>query len=129
LKNTTTDQRVTVTRLQDITIEKYYNRATCYCNTATTYTFISQKIKETQKRSDLFLFYKLKLVYSTSFNRVWKQSQAWEENFWLVDNIQNGILIGSQISMNNLWLMKVYVVVGFTVQYIDNINISYIVWI
>lgn len=37
----------------------------------TTYTFISQKIKETQKkRSDLFLFYKLKLVYSTSFIRV-----------------------------------------------------------
>ena len=25
MKNTTTDQRVTVTRLQDITIEKYYN--------------------------------------------------------------------------------------------------------
>jgi hypothetical protein len=37
LKNTTTDQRVTVTRLQDTTIEKYYNRSTCYSNTATRY--------------------------------------------------------------------------------------------
>ena len=37
MKNTTTDQRVTVTRLQDITIEKYYNRSTCYCNTDTRY--------------------------------------------------------------------------------------------
>ena len=42
----------------------------CTVKPTTTYTFISQKIKETQKRSDLFLFYKLKLVYSTSFNRV-----------------------------------------------------------
>jgi hypothetical protein len=63
----------------------------------TTYTFISQKIKETQKkRSDLFLFYKLKLVYSTSFNRVWKHYKREKKNFWLVDNIQNGLLIGSQ---------------------------------
>jgi hypothetical protein len=52
----------------------------CTVKPTTTYTFISQKIKETQKRSDLFLFYKLKLVYSTSFKRMWKQSQAWENN-------------------------------------------------
>jgi hypothetical protein len=42
------------------------------------------------------------VLISISFNRVWKQPQAWEKNCWFIDNIQNGILIGSQISMNNL---------------------------
>jgi hypothetical protein len=39
------------------------------------------------------------------------------------------IIIDQTFFLGFFWLMKVYVVVGFTVQYIDNINISYIVWI
>ena len=37
----------------------------CTVKPTTTYTFISQK--KPRKKSDLFLFYKLKLVYSISF--------------------------------------------------------------
>ena len=39
------------------------------------------------------------------------------------------IRIDQTFFLGFFWLMKVYVVNGFTVQYIDNINISYIVWI
>lgn len=75
----------------------------CTVKPTTTYTFISQKIKETQKKG---------LIYSYFTNWNWCTrllSFACENNykrgkktFWFVDNIQNGLLIGSQISMNNL---------------------------
>ena len=56
------------------------------------------------------------------FTRDWKKSSTPATSVW-------EIRIDQTFFLGFFWLMKVCVVNGFTVQYIDNINISYIVWI
>ena len=72
----------------------------CTVKPTTTYTFISQKkprkmvrsIRILQTEAGVLDFIQSRVETTTSVGK----------HFWLVDNIQNGVLIGSHISMNNL---------------------------
>ena len=72
----------------------------CTVKPLTTYTFIRQNkpskkvwsILISQTEAGVLDFFQSRVKTTTSVGTF----------FWLVDNIQNGVLIGSQTSMNNL---------------------------
>ena len=60
------------------------------------------KSKETQKNGQIYSYF-TNWSWCTRFHSIaCGNNHKRGENFWLVDNIQNGVLIGSHISMNNL---------------------------
>jgi hypothetical protein len=72
----------------------------CTVKPTTTYTFISQK-KPGKKVWSIIILQTEAGVLDFFQSRV-KTTTSVGKFFWLVDNIQNGVLIGSQTSMNNL---------------------------